>query len=159
MRIPSYRNHTDSRSDQTMTPMIDVVFLLLIFFVCASVGQVRESVLPTELAGGSIESLQVLQPPPPHPLGKVWLNVLHTSEGKSVVEMNKQKYTDFSQLKGKLMDLAELAPEIPVILDIEPDVVLEEMIHVFDICRAAGFESISFAADAEKLKTPPGSGK
>ena len=157
MRIPSNRNHTDSRSDQTMTSMIDIVFLLLIFFVCASVGQVRESVLATELAGGSIESLQASQPPPP--LGEIWLNVLRTSDGKSVVEMNEQRYTDFSQLKGKLMDLAELAPEIPVILDIEPDVKLGEMIRVYDTCRAAGFESISFAVDAEKLKTPPGHGK
>ena len=157
MRIPSYRNHTYSRSDQTMTPMIDVVFLLLIFFVCASVGQVRESVLPTELAAGSIESLQTPQPPPP--LGEVWLNVLRTSDGKTVVELNQREYTDFSQLQETLMNLAELAPEIPVILDIEPDVVLEEMIHVYDTCRAAGFESISFAADAEKLKTSPGSGK
>ena len=57
------------------------------------------------------------------------------------------------------MSLAELAPEIPVILDFEPDVQLEEMIHVYDTCLAAGFESISFAADAEKLKTPPGSGE
>ena len=30
-----------------MTPLIDVVFLLLIFFVCASTGQIRESLLPT----------------------------------------------------------------------------------------------------------------
>ena len=137
-----------------MTPMIDVVFLLLIFFVCASVGQVRESVLPTELVAGSIESLQAPQPPPP--LGEVWLKVLHTSDGQSVVEMNERRYTDFSQLKETLMNLAELAPEIPVILDIEPDVVLEEMILVYDTCRAAGFELISFAVDAEKLKILPG---
>ena len=42
-----------------MTPLIDVVFLLLIFFVCASTGQIRESLLPTELSGGSIESAAV----------------------------------------------------------------------------------------------------
>jgi biopolymer transport protein ExbD len=136
-----------------MTPMIDVVFLLLIFFVCASVGQVRESVLPTELAAGSIESLQAGQPPPL--LGEVWLKVLPGSDGNTIVEVNQREYTDFSQLKDTLMNLAELAPEIPVILDIEPDVVLEEMIRVYDTCRVAGFESISFAADAEKLKTPP----
>ena len=42
-----------------MTPMIDVVFLLLIFFVCASIGQIPESLLPTPLNSGSIDSIRV----------------------------------------------------------------------------------------------------
>ena len=155
MRIPSYRDHKESRSDQSMTPMIDVVFLLLIFFMCASVGQVQESILPTELAAGTIESPKASQSV--LPLGKVWLNVRRTIDGETLVEVNRQEYTDFDLLRTMLQELAELAPEIPVILEIDPDVVLGDMIHVYDTCRAAGFESISFAADSESLKGHAGS--
>ena len=42
--------------------------------------------------------------------------------------------------------------EIPVILDIEPKVPLGDMIHVYDIARAAGFESINFAIDRPEIK-------
>ena len=55
MRIPTSHRHADAGTiDQAMTPMIDVVFLLLIFFVCASVGQTADSLLPTELAAGGV---------------------------------------------------------------------------------------------------------
>ena len=36
-----------------MTPMIDVVFLLLVFFICASAGAMSEKLLPAELTGAS----------------------------------------------------------------------------------------------------------
>ncbi|HCK54980.1 MAG TPA: hypothetical protein DIC23_17315, partial [Planctomycetaceae bacterium] len=56
MRVPSTHFHRQRDDSQAMTPLIDVVFLLLIFFVCASTDQVRESLLPTELSGGAIEA-------------------------------------------------------------------------------------------------------
>ena len=42
-----------------MTPMIDVVFQLLIFFVVASTGQVAEALLPTELAASGTAAAPV----------------------------------------------------------------------------------------------------
>ena len=60
MRIPTRRHEVENNS---MTPMIDVIFQLLIFFVCASAGQTLESHLPTELAAGTTESA-VISPAP-----------------------------------------------------------------------------------------------
>ena len=51
MKIPSSRDRQSLADGNTMTPMIDVVFLLLIFFVCASIGAVREDIMPTRLVG------------------------------------------------------------------------------------------------------------
>ena len=59
MRIPSRQREGDT-DNTAMTPMIDVIFQLLIFFICASAGQVQEAHLPTELAPGSIEAVQPL---------------------------------------------------------------------------------------------------
>lgn len=144
MRIPTYHNHDADRDDQSMTPMIDVVFLLLIFFVCASVGQIRESLLPTKLSAGMVDSEEVVEHP--KPLGEVWLHLRRIDDLRTVTELNGREYRDFASLKAKLIELAQLAPEIPVILDIEPDVPLSDLVRVYDTCRAAEFQSINFAA-------------
>lgn len=151
MRIPSDRTRDDRRDGMAMTPMIDVVFLLLIFFVCASIGQKRESLLPTELGAGSVRSEEVVEQQ--NPLGEVWVH-LRTPEGTAepgptVVELNDREYTEFDRLQATLTKLAELAPEIPVILDIANDVPLGDVIRVYDTCRDAHFQSIHFAAEPE----------
>src|SRR5205814_9545565 len=55
MRLPTYDQTDRGRIDVKMTPMIDVVFQLLIFFVCTVSFQALEEVLPTHLraSGGS----------------------------------------------------------------------------------------------------------
>ena len=152
MRIPTYHNHDADRDDQSMTPMIDVVFLLLIFFVCASVGQIRESLLPTKLSAGMVESEEVVEHP--KPLGEVWLHLRRIDDLRTVTQLNGREYRDFASLKAKLIELAQLAPEIPVILDIEPDVPLGDLVRVYDTCSAAEFQSINFAAEANKAAAP-----
>jgi len=129
-----------------MTPMIDVVFLLLIFFVCASVGQIRESSLPTPLAAGSIEAADPIETP--KPLGDVWVRLTRRGEGDGAVttaEVNNQLYEDWNRLRGTLRELASVAPEIPVILDIESGVPVGDFVDIYDTCRSAGFDNIQFA--------------
>ena len=156
MRVPTHHNDVERPADQAMTPMIDVVFLLLIFFVCASLGQVRESLLPTELAAGGIGSQEIRDRP--KPFGEVWLFLRPGAGGRTEVQVNEggETYADFGRLKRQLDLLAAATTEIPVILDIEPNIPLGDMIRVFDTCDAAGFQSINFATDPAPAakKTP-----
>lgn len=145
MRIPTHHDREELRDGRTMTPMIDVVFLLLIFFVCASVGQIREALLPTELAAGALQSQERIERE--QPLDKVWVHLRRTGDNRTVVELNDREYADFSALQDTLTQLAKLAPEIPVILDIEPDVPVADVIRVYDTCRRAEFQSINFATE------------
>ena len=149
MRIPSSFRRSGERDDQAMTPMIDMVFLLLVFFVCASIGHIRESLLPTEFAAGSLESTEA--PPEPKPFGEVWLLLRQSDAGNTLVQVNRggEEYEDLDRLTQTLAALAGTTTEIPVVLDVQPDVPLGEMIHVYDACRAAGFESINFAAEVD----------
>jgi biopolymer transport protein ExbD len=133
-----------------MTPMIDVVFLLLIFFVCASVGQIRESTLPTPLAAGSIEAADPIEAP--KPLGEVWIRLARRGAGEGAVttaEVNNQQYEDWDRLRGTLRELASVAPEIPVILDIGQSVPVGDFVDIFDTCRSAGFDDIQFATELQ----------
>jgi len=147
MRVPSHHDDVERPADQSMTPMIDVVFLLLIFFVCASLGRIRESLLPSELAAGAIDSQEFRDQP--KPFGEVWLFLRPDTDGRTEVQVNEggETYADFGRLKQQLDLLAAATTEIPVILDIAPNVPLGDMIRVFDTCDAAGFESINFATE------------
>jgi biopolymer transport protein ExbD len=146
MKIPVSHQQSREHDDSFMTPMIDVVFLLLIFFVCASTGQIRESSLPTPLAAGSIEAVDPVESP--KPLGEVWVRLIRQGAGEGVVtsaEVNNQLYEDWNRLRRTLRELASVAPEIPVILDIDHGVPVGDFVDIFDTCRSAGFDNIQFA--------------
>lgn len=145
MRVPARQFDFDNTS---MTPMIDVIFQLLIFFVCASAGQIREEHLPTELAPGSIESAQPVVAE--RPFGEVWLRLKRRTaepqqDATTIVELNEREYSDDGALRQTLTMLAETAPEMPVILDIEGAVPLGDVVRIYDVCQAAHFQEISFA--------------
>jgi biopolymer transport protein ExbD len=160
MKIPSshYRGDRD-RDQNAMTPMIDVVFLLLVFFVVAAAGQVRESVMPTQLpdVGASID-----MPPPVVEEREVWADqvwvrlFLNEQSDRTNADVNGTVYDDLSRLTAVLSALGELSVESPIILDIAGPVPWGDVIYVWDACRAAGFDSINFAADApENATTAP----
>ncbi len=151
MRIPnSATSKSRNDDDRTMTPMIDVVFLLLIFFVCASLGQVRESVLPSELGGGVISSET---PKDEHEIIERVTIALKSTRGSNIsFTVNDRQMPDRAQLKTWLKDLASVAPDSPVILDVGPNVLWGDVIDIYDICMAARFDTIFFATDAKGSK-------
>ena len=148
MRIPTHHDRRfDDDEQRAMTPMIDAVFLLLIFFVCASVGQSPEETFTTELGSGTIEADSAVFEQ--DPLKNFWLR-LFVVDNQTQAEVNNSIFSDLSKLKPVLKQLAELAPDTPVVLDIEQEVVLEDVLSVYDTCRSAGFESINFAVEPSR---------
>lgn len=155
MRVPSFEHDRETKFDQAMTPMIDVVFLLLIFFVCASVGRMAESLMSVDLSSGNIAATEA-KPIETKPawVTEVWLKLKWDETARrTVVEMNGRDFTHFEPLESDLKTLAELSSDSPIILDIEGRVPAGDVIRVDDACRAAGFQSINYATDPDKLKT------
>ena len=110
MRIPSVHQRATDQDDSFMTPMIDVVFLLLIFFVCASIGQIRESHLPTPLAAGSVEVTDPVESPPP--IDHFWIALERNANGATIATLNERQFSDWSELRNVLRQLAGLAAEV-----------------------------------------------
>jgi biopolymer transport protein ExbD len=151
MKLPG--NNTRDYGDP-MTPMIDVVFNLLIFFVVTASGSPPEKLLPGDLPDSGALKTQVEPVARESWVTDVWLKLQVDGVGKALqVNMNGTVYQDLDQLKAILRELAKLSPENPVILDIAPSVQMEQLVDVWDTCIAAGFESVSFAVD--KPQTPP----
>ena len=148
MRVPSGQRRSDI-SENMMTSMIDVVFQLLIFFVCAAALQSREDLLPTPLAPGGVAvavNVDRLKPAEPLvPVDDVWVS-LSQLDGRLKVRLNGTDFDDLPALQTTLHELAKASPESPIILDIAEEVPAGDMVTVYDTCRLAGFHSINFYA-------------
>ncbi|MBX3442502.1 MAG: biopolymer transporter ExbD [Planctomyces sp.] len=154
MRIPRSSTQGLDRDYGAMTPMIDVVFNLLIFFVVSAGSFTVDRLLTTDLSSTE-GTVATLQPPEDSPWATtVELQLRPDDEGRTIVEMNGTPYADREQLKTQLRTLAELGPESPVILDTAADVPLGDLIDIYDACRASGFQSINFAAGAPAAASP-----
>ncbi len=132
----------------SMTPMIDVVFLLLIFFVCTASFQIAEAVLPSPLATGGTTAVEL-----PPELTEVLLDRLLievSQEGsRTRLAINGQDCATLARLSELLRALASIDRTLPVILDIAGETPLAAAIGVYDRCRLAGFQRIQFAASIE----------
>lgn len=151
MRRPPYHREGRERLDVKMTPMIDVIFLLLIFFVCTASFQMLEEVLPTNLAlPGSVSA----QTPPDEEIEDLDELVVEVSwrDGRPAWRINRRYYTSLGEVRGVLAAVAKVKIDLPLILDIEGEVPLENAIDVYDLCRQVGLKKIQFAASAGNNK-------
>jgi biopolymer transport protein ExbD len=136
----------DRATDVNMTPMIDVVFLLLIFFICTASFQIVEELLPTNLLveGTTVEDVPVEE----LPLEQIVVRGMRNGAA-TMWQVNEGASVAREQISPLLRALAEIDRTLPVILDVGGTVPLGEMIDVYDECRAVGLEKIQFAASAQ----------
>ncbi len=146
MRIP--QSQIDRHGiDVKMTPMIDVVFLLLIFFVCTASFQIPEEILPAglvALSGSSVDVEIELEPDLEQVIVKIGYQ-----EGRATWLVNERPYDSLAQVRSVLAAVAEIDAGVPVILDVEGTVPLGNVIDVYDVCRLVGLDKIQFAASAQ----------
>jgi biopolymer transport protein ExbD len=130
--------------DVMMTPMIDVVFLLLVFFVCTAGFDRPEDELPSRLSASGVGGA----PAPPGPDEDFEEIVLHLRERDGAIEyqVGERACADSAEVGEVLRSLAEIDRGLAVVLEVDPGVPLGAMIDVYDRCRAAGFTRIQFAA-------------
>ena len=117
-----------------MAPMIDVVFLLLCFFVTTQIFSQWETeidiTLPTARTGEVPQRLP----------GEIIVNIFEN--GTAVVN---GMTLEPSELGSMLQRLAELFPGQPVILRADKATDYEHVVSVLDLCRQADIWNISFA--------------
>ena len=148
MRRPAYHEENRGSVEVKMTPMIDVIFLLLIFFVCTASFTPPEEVLSTHLLlPGTIDS-EMPVPPELEDLEELVIEV-SWQESRPGWKIGGGDYDDLMQLHSLLAAVFETQADLPVILDVAGNVPMENVINVFDLCRGVGFSKIQFAASEE----------
>lgn len=149
MQIPSQRQRRGSLDNDSMTPMIDVVFLLLIFFVVASIGQTPDALLPAAMVPGVTETEMQLPPPDTDqlPVTEIQIRLSQSVSQQLVIELNEREVTG-AELRGRLKLLSDQDPRSRIILDVRDEVLVQQFITVYEFCQTLAFESISFAVHA-----------
>lgn len=131
-----------------MTPMIDIVFLLLVFFLCTSSFEEPEQnlaaslVVTTQTPGAGVS-----QEIPPE-LEDV--TILGESRGGVTAwTVNGGRQTaDLGELTTLLGQLAAIDRALPVTIDAGQQVPMRDVVGAYDAARAAGFDRVLLAADA-----------
>ena len=122
-----------------LTSMLDVIFLLLCFFVTASVFSQWESEISISLPAASSSETPSRLP------GEVILNVARDGS----VTVNAKKLT-LEDLGGRLRKVADFYPGQPVVIRADRETSYDSLVKVLDTCRVAGVWNFSLATVEEK---------
>jgi biopolymer transport protein ExbD len=124
----------DNENKINLTPMLDVVFILLIFFIVTATF-VKEI------------GLDVNQPDDDKPKtidpDKKSIVVRISNRDRIIIA---QRDVDFRSVRANIERLHAENPEAPVIIQPHPDSTTNVMIHIMDSARLAGVYNVSLAA-------------
>jgi len=115
--------------------MIDVVFLLLIFFMCVSSFRRPEQRLETDMILNS-------PGPPPPPVSRVTVRIRMDGD-KAVITAQDYPCEDLNDLAAKLARLAGNLPELKVLVDGRSDVPFRYVVGAMDACGRARVTDVS----------------
>ncbi|TWT53445.1 Biopolymer transport protein ExbD/TolR [Rubripirellula amarantea] len=143
MKIPN--THNNDSMELKMTPMIDVVFLLLVFFVWTSSFELPEFDLPSSIATPPGGTLQNNSTSPPEAFDEIVIRLF--ARGASLgIELNGNEIQDTDQLSQHLAEIIAMGVQPPVIVDPDDDVTMDYAVAVYDAARSAGVDRVLFAA-------------
>jgi biopolymer transport protein ExbD len=129
-----------------MTPMIDVTFQLIIFFICTIKFKTLEGKLETQLpkdVGVNAAPVDIL-------LDKIEIYILKDNSMPEgfVVNLNGRKMPNMTTLKTLLTKLKETSPEVKATLYPQKGVNYAMVVKVVDQCIMAQLLDITFAGVA-----------
>ena len=162
---------TAADADMEMTPMIDVTFLLLIFFMCTIKFKTLEGKLSAYLPKDRGNN-----PDPADPVEAVEIKMTVVNQGtkynatpsgepggpwdgtsrfvfgpdrKISFQIGPEPLPDVAAVGRSLVQKFQADPEAPVTIDPRKGIIYEDVVHVLDKAIQAGFTDISFAGSYE----------
>ena len=149
MKRPAYHGTPRDELEVKMTPMIDVVFLLLVFFVWTASFERPENLLATSLAAaGSGEDVEDFDPPP-EDLTHIEVRI-DWRENRPSWTIHQRQLASLADVAQTLRGAAEIDNSLPVILVVNGPVPMGNVIDIYDLSRDAGFVKIEFAASNQE---------
>ncbi len=132
------KHHIDDEAEINITPMLDIVFIMLIFFIVTT-SFVKE------------QGLEVSRPSSAPPK-----EVQQEDRGPIVVRINA---SSLISVKGRILERAAvranlerekaIKPRSPLVVAAHPDADLEALVIILDAAKVVGIESVSVATTAQ----------
>jgi biopolymer transport protein ExbD len=151
MKVPSplLRGRKEVDINSAMTPMIDVVFLLLVFFVWTASFVIIEHILPSQLSAQTGQNpVQQVDPPPKQDFDNIVIKI-GWDGSNPIWAINEQPLSSLAEVRDRLTVVAEIQPEAPIILHPQPIVPLGFVIEAYDVAKTVGFAKIAFAVNPQ----------
>ena len=130
------RKNRSKAPQLALTSMLDVIFLLLCFFVTASVFSQWESEIAIKLPSASTAEEPDRLP------GEIIVNL--AKDGRTTVNGTALSLDD---LKVRLAKVAKFYPDQAVIIRADKEVRYERLVEIIDTCREANVWNFSFATE------------
>lgn len=137
-----FQNRDPQPAGMQLAPMIDIVFLLLIFFIVT--WQFSRSETEMKISVPSSEE----GADPKRVIGEIIVNV--RADGEVIVDGRVMSRV---QLKEKLENISRQHPNQPVRLRGDAKTEYQTIVEVIDTCQKAGIWNISFATQRPKKES------
>lgn len=127
--------------------MIDVIFLLLVFFLATSSFQLVEMIMPSgvsELPPASGGELEMPPDPTDDILDQVIVKILLNGDVVTVT-LNGDPMDSLSELPDRLRAISLVKADVPVIIDPESEVESGVVVEAYDFARQAGLARVFLA--------------
>lgn len=135
--------------DSMMTPMIDVVFLLLVFFLTTASFQRLEKLLPgavsAESKSMSGQNDTPMEVPPADDLSDCVIKI-RVQDGKLAYRWNDVPIESLEALRLRVQAALQVRADIPIIVDPEDEVLAGDALRVYDIAKHFGALSVFMVA-------------
>lgn len=131
----NFKKNRAEELELNLTPLIDVVFLLLIFFMVTTTFD-RETQLKIELPQASGELKKA----------KKMLDVSIDAKGRFFVNEAEVINTDIETIKKALSQAAEGNEKPPILINADGNASHQSVVKVLDAASQLGFVNITFAA-------------
>ena len=138
---------TKSVELRMMTPMIDVIFLLLIFFVCTANFTPPEGILsmntalPEGMTGGMTTEIVL-----PDLVNHDTMLIQISFDQKPHWQIEGNHCSSLHEVHNVLQAIHAINPDISVTIESSDAVPAENVIDICDICRLVGLSQIQFPA-------------
>lgn len=150
MRVPRTDHRTDVALDSALTPMIDVVFQLLIFFLWTSHFAVEEQSLTSRIAP-SVEGLGEARANVELAAEDFQRVVLRLSNDRSTVAwtLNGTTLRSSDELKTHLVALMQIRTDLPLLIDPDDEIPMGVLIDAYDRAHEVGWTNVQFTTRQE----------
>lgn len=131
MKLPALPADADARDEINLTPMLDVVFILLIFFIVTA-SFIRETGLTALIAESAPAATDVADA----------ILVLVDAEDQYWID---QRPVQAQALRAHLALAHASQPDFPLVIQTARDSSVQALVKALDLARAVGIDSVSVA--------------